>query len=110
MQVQSSKIIILCPECRKEDIIPIGEVKVHESCKVKGMSEVKCDECCGEDPYCISPTACQPKSKAMICREHNNELLFYCEKCDHLVCMYCTVKDHNGHNHDTVKKIVGKHR
>ena len=24
--------------------------------------------------------------------------------------MYCTVKDHIGHNHDTVKKMVGKHR
>ena len=24
--------------------------------------------------------------------------------------MYCTVKDHNGHSHDTVKKMVGKHR
>ena len=45
-----------------------------------------------------------------MCREHNNELLFYCETCDQLVCMHCTVKDHNGHNHDTVKKIVGKHR
>ena len=24
--------------------------------------------------------------------------------------MYCTVKEHNGHNHDTVKKVVTKHR
>ena len=24
--------------------------------------------------------------------------------------MYCTVKDHNGHNHDTVKKMVSKHK
>ena len=45
-----------------------------------------------------------------MCREHDIELLFYCETCDQLVCMYCTVKDHNGHNHDTVKKMVGKHR
>ena len=52
----------------------------------------------------------QPKPKAMICKEHDIELLFYCETCDQLVCMYCTVKDHNGHNHDTVKKMVDKHR
>ena len=52
----------------------------------------------------------QPKPKAMMCREHDIELLFYCETCDQLVCMYCTVKDHNGHNHDTVKKMVDKHR
>ena len=24
--------------------------------------------------------------------------------------MYCAVKDHNGHNHDTVKKMVSKHK
>ena len=52
----------------------------------------------------------QPKPKAMMCREHDIELLFYCETCDQLVCMYCTVKDHIGHNHDTVKKMVGKHK
>ena len=54
--------------------------------------------------------AIRPKPKAMMCREHDIELLFYCETCDQLVCMYCTVKDHNGHNHDTVKNMVGKHR
>ena len=54
--------------------------------------------------------AIQLKPKAMMCREHDIELLFYCETCDQLVCMYCTVKDHNGHNHDTVKKMVNKHR
>ena len=52
----------------------------------------------------------QSKPKAMMCREHELELLFYCETCDQLVCMYCTMKDHIGHNHDTVKKMVDKHR
>ena len=46
----------------------------------------------------------------MMCREHDIELLFYCETCDQLVCMYCTVKDHKDHNHDTMKKMVDKHR
>ena len=52
----------------------------------------------------------QPKAKALICKEHDIELLFYCETCDQLICMYCTVKEHNGHNHDTVKKMATKHR
>ena len=158
MQVQSK---IICPECRKEAIVPPGGVKdldnnffinrlVDEFIlkrKVEGEAEVKCDECSGEDPvvaFCPDCTlflchicneyhkrsnksrghgivpltelrskkdvAIQPKPKAMMCREHDIELLFYCETCDQLVCMYCTVKDHIGHNHDTVKKMVGKHR
>ena len=158
MQVQSK---IICPECRKETMVPPGGMKdldnnffinrlVDEFIlkrKVEGEEEVKCDECHGEDlvvvfcPDCtlflchvcnehhkrsiksrghsIIPltelrskkdVAIQPKPKAMMCREHDIELLFYCETCGQLVCMYCTVKDHNGHNHDTVKKMVGKHR
>ena len=51
-----------------------------------------------------------PKAKAPICKEHDIELLFYCETCEQLICMYCTVKEHNGHNHDTVKKMATKHR
>ena len=158
MQVQSK---IICPECRKEAIVPPGGVKdldnnffinrlVDEFIlkrKVEGEAEVKCDECSGDDPvvaFCPDCTmflchvcnehhkrsnrsrghsivpltelrykkdvTIQPKPKAMMCREHDIELLFYCETCDQLVCMYCTVKDHNGHNHDTVKKMVGKHK
>ena len=57
-----------------------------------------------------SSTTCQTKRKTMKCREHDIELLFYCETCDQLVCSHCTVKDHNGHNYDTVKKMAGKHR
>ena len=152
---------IICPECRKEAIVPAGGVKdlpnnffinrmVDElvlKCKVEGEEEVKCDECDEDEPvvaYCpecnmffcqtcnelhkrskrfrghgIVPLAelrsnkdvtIQPKAKAPMCKEHDIELLFYCETCEQLVCMYCTVKEHNGHNHDTVKKMATKHR
>ena len=151
---------IICPECRKEAIVPAGGVKdlpnnffinrmVDELVlkrKVEG-EEVKCDECDEDEPvvaYCpecnmffcqpcneshkrskrfqghgIVPLAelrsskdvtIQPKAKAPMCKEHDIELLFYCETCEQLVCMYCTVKEHNGHNHDTVKKMATKHR
>ena len=158
MEVQSK---IICPECRKEAIVPPGGVKdldnnffinhlVDEFIlkrKVEGEAEVNCDECHGEDPvvafcpdctlflchvcnehhkrsinsrsHCIVPltelrskkdVTIQAKSKAMLCKEHDVELLFYCETCDQMVCMYCTVKDHNGHNHDTVKNMADKHK
>ena len=158
MQVQSK---IICPECRKEAIVPPGGVKnldnnffinrlVDEFIlkrKVEGEEEVKCDECEGEDPvvaFCPDCTmflchvcnechkrsiksrshgivpltelrankdvTIQPKPKVLVCSEHEYELKHYCESCDELVCLYCTVKDHNGHNHDTVKKMVDKHR
>jgi len=45
-----------------------------------------------------------------LCQEHEYELNFYCETCDELVCMYCAVKKHDGHNYDTVKKMADEHR
>jgi len=50
------------------------------------------------------------KPKVMLCKEHENKLKYYCETCEELVCLYCTVKEHNGHNHDTVKKVANKQR
>ncbi|XP_065908129.1 tripartite motif-containing protein 2-like [Dysidea avara] len=52
----------------------------------------------------------QAKAVVLMCKKHDTELFFYCETCEQLVCLYCTVKDHNGHNYDTVKKMAGKHR
>ena len=51
----------------------------------------------------------QPKPKIPMCKEHNNELRFYCETCKELICMYCTIKDHLEHDHDTVKLKASKH-
>ena len=158
MQVQSK---IICPECRKEAMVPAGGVKdlpnnffinrmVDELVlkrKVEGEEEVKCDECDEDEPvvaycpecnmfYCqicnelhkrskrlrghgIVPLAelrssksipLEAKTKVPLCKEHEEQLKYYCETCEQLVCMYCTVKEHNGHNHDTVKKMATKHR
>ena len=152
---------IICPECRKEAIVPAGGVNdlpnnffinrmVDELVlkrKVEGEEEVKCDECDEDEPvvaYCpecnsflcqfcyenhkrnkrfrdhgIVPLAelrssksipLEAKTKVPLCKEHDEQLKYFCETCEQLVCMYCTVKEHNGHNHDTVKKMATKHR
>ena len=51
----------------------------------------------------------EAKIKLPLCKEHDEQLKYYCETCEQLICMYCTVKEHNGHNHDTVKKMATKH-
>ena len=52
----------------------------------------------------------QAKMKIPLCKEHDEQLKYYCETCDQLVCMYCTVKKHNSHDHDSVKQMATKHR
>ncbi|XP_065907091.1 tripartite motif-containing protein 2-like [Dysidea avara] len=55
-------------------------------------------------------SAIQTKVKIPMCKPHDEQLKFYCETCDKLVCMYCTTTEHNGHNHDTTKHIASKYR
>ena len=158
MQKQSK---IICPECRKETVVPAGGVKelpnnffinrlVDEFIlkrKVEGQEDVKCDKCDEDDPvvsYCpdcslflcqvcneahkrdrssrghsIVPLTelqsnkdvpIQAKVKAQFCKDHDYELKHYCETCEQLVCLYCTMKEHSNHSHDTVNKMAIKHQ
>ena len=52
----------------------------------------------------------QAKICVPLCKDHDEQLKYYCETCEQLVCMYCTVKGHNAHNHETVKKVAEKYR
>jgi len=49
------------------------------------------------------------ESEVPLCSEHGYELKHYCIDCDEAVCIYCTMKEHNGHNHDMLKKWSRKH-
>ena len=155
MQVQSK---IICPECRKEAIVPAGVKDLPNNFFINRMvdelvlkhrlegEEVKCDECDEDEPvvaYCpeCNMFFCQicnephkhskkfrghgtvpltqlrsnksdpleAKIQIPLCKEHNEQLKYYCETCEQPVCMFCTVKEHNGHNHDSMKKMATKH-
>ena len=41
----------------------------------------------------------QPKAISLTCREHDIELLFFCETCELLVCKHCMVKEHCDHSY-----------
>ena len=38
------------------------------------------------------------------------ELNFHCGTCEQLVCHYCIMMEHNGHEHNTMKRVTRKHR
>ena len=46
------------------------------------------------------------KSRIPLCTKHSTDLLFFCKTCEELVCMYC-IKEHPGHEYDTVDLIAG---
>ena len=55
-----------------------------------------------------------PKKKVMYCPKHNGkELDIYCETCEELICLHCTVRLHQreeGHKFDLVSDVFSKHK
>ena len=45
-----------------------------------------------------------------MCPQHGDPMKIYCFDCSQLICLYCTVKDHNGHHHEFTKKASPKVR
>ena len=43
-----------------------------------------------------------------MCEEHDEQMKIFCFDCNKLICLYCTIKEHSGHNHELVKKAAQK--
>ena len=56
------------------------------------------------------PKAAQPQKTLPNCPDHDLELKFYCDTCERLVCVYCTMNEHAKHSHGAIKKMAAKHR
>ena len=50
----------------------------------------------------------QPEAMALMCKQHDFELLLYCETCEQLVCKHCIAKGHHGHNYTNGRMKVCK--
>jgi len=101
---EDDPVVSFCPECNaflcslcnefhkrskqfsNHDVVPVAELQSGQGVQI------------------------QAKPKVPLCQEHDYELKHYCETCCELVCMYCTMKAHSEHNHDTVKSVASKHR
>ena len=52
-----------------------------------------------------------PKRKELFCKKHPEERLkIFCETCQEVACFYCTIRDHQNHQHDTVQNSFQKNR
>ena len=106
--------------------------------KPEGETELKCEDCGKDDPVVALCVDCELylcqdcnkyhskkksqhnivslgnpiKERVRYCPEHKkNELDYYCETCDKLLCIYCaTKKEHAEHTHELLNKMAAKHR
>ena len=48
----------------------------------------------------------QPQRTLPNCPDHDLELKFYCDTCERLVCVYCTMNEHAQHSHGAVTRFT----
>ena len=103
-ECDNDPVVSFCPDCNFFFCLACNDhhtrSKLYRGHAVVPLTELKSNK---DAPI-------QAKVKIPLCKEHDEQLKYYCETCDQLVCMYCTVKKHNGHHHDSVKQIATKHR
>ena len=95
-------VVALCVECELYlcKVCHDYHIKKHRTHDVLSLDSVRKEG-----------TTVHPTGKVLYCPEHQkNELDYYCKTCDKIVCFYCTVKDHVGHTHDSLKKTASEHR
>ena len=46
----------------------------------------------------------------MNCTDHNEPLKVFCETCQELICLICTIRRHKDHNYDVVSDTFPKHQ
>ena len=51
------------------------------------------------------------KIDILYCPQHQNrELELYCETCEELICVQCTIQQHNGHKYNLIGEVFEKHK
>ena len=50
------------------------------------------------------------KQDILYCQQHQKrELELYCETCEELICLQCTIQQHNGHKYNLIGEVFEKH-
>lgn len=93
---------ITCPKCEGETIVPEEGIKelpknFFITCMVDNLPK----HMIKKSKY--SKQLVKPEI-VIRCSDHDEELLYYCDMYDQLVCKYCTVGQHAGHQHTSVAK------
>ena len=88
----------VCEDCKKVHKLWNEELGGH---KIVSMEEIQTQ----------ATNLVPPKKKELFCKKHPEERLkIFCETCQELACFYCTIRDHQNHQHDTVPNSFQKNR
>ena len=82
--------MFICSECIRQH----ERMKVFTSHVVTALNDLKSGR---------SEDIVVPKPPLKVCEAHDQPMNIYCFDCSCLICRDCTIKVHNGHNHEFLK-------
>ena len=96
---QQGQFILTCPNCRQVTPVPAnGVAGLQTAFQIDHLLDILSEHK-------------KAKEGALYCADHQErELELYCESCEQLICVQCTITEHNGHNYNLVKDVFQKHK
>ena len=96
---QQGQFILTCPNCRQVTPVPAnGVAGLQAAFQINHLLDILSEHK-------------KAKEGALYCTDHQErELELYCESCEQLICLQCTITEHNGHNYNLVKDVFQKHK
>ena len=90
---------LLCPTCRQvTPIPPSGVAGLQSAFQTNQLLE-------------ILDKHEKVKQDILYCQQHQNqELVLYCETCEELICVQCTIQQHHGHKYNLIGEVFEKHK
>ena len=88
-----------CPTCRQvTPIPPLGVAGLQSAFHTNQLLE-------------ILDQHEKVKQDILYCQQHQNrELELFCETCEELICVLCTIQQHHGHKYNLIGEVFKKHK
>ena len=96
---QQGQFVLTCPNCRQVTPAPAnGVAGLPAAFQISHFLDILSEHK-------------KAKEGALYCADHQErELELYCESCEQLICLQCTITEHHGHNYNLVKDVFQKHK
>ena len=119
VQDEQGQLAISCPTCRQATLVPgTGVTGLQSAFRVNELLEIWNDlkrlknpeiplkEANGDLTLLRSPRRITPS--CFVHKEHT--LTLYCEKCEEVICVQCTVHTHKAHDYHMIGEVFTKHK
>jgi len=100
-------VVALCLDCSRFLCQVCKEFHMKRPCMANGRGIIELADSKSNDKT-LYQTISRPTMDEMKCKDHENEISYYCETCNDLVCFHCTVEDHNGHKYNSLKRTTNE--